>query len=795
MNRKEVLIIMGLSIFIIFLFGLFYATNNRNDISDIQGGVIEVAVDVNFLIDLDDSNFKIASDDLKTDYVNYQHENVPGFIHDKIYLEQRIGDVLIEPKWLVILPSMDLDDLISKMSDLDDIVLDIVNNGGRVILNFQAVPRWLSSDPTNEGCVFTGCVPNEKIWYSVAPSDYSQWQEVMKEFVNHYNNVLSTNGNVLYMIGNEPDNYWMGSEVEFWDYYKFSVLGALEADPNVKIGGVTPASYLANNFFNAGQPTAGNRPILRNWIEFSSDNSLPIDFVTFHSYPAASPIPRDSTRWDREERDINTWLSEFGFVNVELMMQDWPEWQVHVDDSDNEIKSAWIANSFIGFNRRGSSTPVYLGLKDTEVDQPVALASGSFGGGTGLTTVIGAIKPVYNFYSMISLIDGVGVNVDTQDEFIDAMVYRSVSGDKVYILVSQFVPPDWLVTKNDFLPGLTYLDLRAFQQEVAASGMSQADFEQLLIDVIDGVANIDSLTFPEMLKDVLRGMEATGIAVGQRLLDNINLNIELSNIDAGDWILDEYIIDSNDSNGFPLRITLQSDLDTCNGDNACWANIVQLFNDQDEVKLAVSSTNNIQINGNYIISSSIEHYGTHLFVLTKDTPITVADSSSSGGGGGGGSSSTKCVPNIICGEYGECINTRQKRECYDDNGCEANYTEILECISSVGIVTSTTLDTTTTTLQIPAEVKWKPSRKVVVATSASALVIAALSAVGFIRFKKKPRTFKKLKVNKSKQDSSKILRKYINENLKKGHKKEAIRKVAIKQGWPKDVVDNLLKKK
>src|SRR5206468_147368 len=163
-------------------------------------------------------------------------------------------------------------------------------------------------------------------------------------------------------------------------YYEYAVKGALQADPEARIGGITPATHLSSVFNTTGKTTRNNRPMLQNWIAYCAQAHLPIHFVTWHSYPAGSPVPPGTTAWNAAAKDIRGWLGESGYKDTELIVTDWPEWKPH-QESDTEFKAAWVASGMMSLAASGVSM-THL-LQDTLINDQLMKTNGSFGGDQG----------------------------------------------------------------------------------------------------------------------------------------------------------------------------------------------------------------------------------------------------------------------------------------------------------------------------------------------------------------------------------------------------------------------------
>jgi glycosyl hydrolase family 39 (putative alpha-L-iduronidase) len=495
---------------------------------------------ISFAVPLDRPSPLDAAATLRTSVVTYQYEEVFPFMWDQFFKEQRVGTVLIEPKWQIILPSTSMDDLKQRMRSLDPIVMNAIHGGGSVLLMFQCVPKWISSQPDNNGLLLAN--QNERIWYSVPPKSWDDWSSVVQAFVQHFNRELATGGHVSYMIGSEPENYWKGSEDDFFKYYQYAVKGALAADPGARLGGITPAYHLHSHFNTTNADTKDKRPLLQNWIRFCKAQGLPIHFVTWHSFPAGSPLPTATTQWAEAQRDISGWLAESGYRDAELIVADWPDWKAH-PEGDTEVKAAWTATGLIALLQTGPQRFTYLGIRDAAIDKAAAASQATFGGGNGLFTRAGIIKPVYNVFRLTSRMEGKIVPVDTQDDFVKAVA--SVDGGHVWLLLSNFLPPDWLLPHNMFRP-----DAKPPGETGELPAEERKKIQNLSNQAVAGRLNLAQVNAEPYVKSWLTDLQDFSGRTRSRRGQTMQVTIQLQGMAPGAWHADEYVIDAHHANTF-----------------------------------------------------------------------------------------------------------------------------------------------------------------------------------------------------------------------------------------------------
>jgi hypothetical protein len=567
-----------------------------------------------------------ASEALRVNVGAYTHEYIDPFLWEQFFSRLRVGDVLLDPAGTA-RKSTSLQDFKEKIREFDELVMRIVESGGRVSFVFSSMmPRWLSSDAQNEQRLFTG--PSEdRIWHNAPPRDPGQWSELMKSFVHHFNRELRTRGRVSYNIGGEPDNYWVGSEAAFHEFYRASVRGALAADPSARIGGITPANPLANRFTKArhkgrdaqfdAEHTAGQRPMIENWIRFCRQNDLPIHFVSWHDYPTPNPIPGEISSPRLTSRLVASWLRENGYPDAELLVTDWPDWKSVPEENDGSFMASYAATGVISFVEGGVAKPVYIGLRDQRayLDQKLARANAGFGGGTGLMTNAGVPKPVFNVYRLISMMEGRLAPVDTGDDFVTALA--SQTADRVYLLVSNFVPSDRVLRAP---PGLAVSlpEGEAAQLESYVRGLpSVQDFRA---GVLTGRVDVAGLPLPAEYKRRLARYQAMVLATPERRKRPARVTVRVEDLAAGSWSYREYIVDDANANSYARRAELHGPLTKAvvarDGTEA--RRLVNAFNEQTSVEAGVGAPRPVQLaSGAAEITTTLRPLGVHLIVLER----------------------------------------------------------------------------------------------------------------------------------------------------------------------------------
>ena len=114
------------------------------------------------------------------------------------------------------------------------------------------------------GDIYTG--------WAYPPKDYEKWEELCFQWAKHCAERYGMDEveTWWWQTWNEPNiGYWQGTPEEYMKLHHHAVNGVLRAIPKARIGGADTAGF-------GGDYT-------RKFIEYSLENDLPLDFVSFHA--------------------------------------------------------------------------------------------------------------------------------------------------------------------------------------------------------------------------------------------------------------------------------------------------------------------------------------------------------------------------------------------------------------------------------------------------------------------------------------------------------------------------------
>ncbi|GAN33057.1 GH39 family glycosyl hydrolase [Candidatus Brocadia sinica] len=340
--------------------------------------------------------------------------------------------------------SNDIEKYIKHLNDFDSTTLSYEKEGVDLILTIYGMPKWLSKRCVKKRDGKYVCGPN---WGATPPTDYDAWAEHVKGIVGYYKYKLGLD--LWYEIWNEPDqgylfsntDFWFGSQEEYFTLYKYSVKGALEADPHVKIGGPGASIW--------------DKGVIEEFIKYAATNNLPIDFITWHMYVGWNNFWGTKAEYREMASSIKQWLKQYGYdENTPLIIDEW-NYDASLNDLEDhttERNSAYAVYAMHNMLDTGIDKQAFFNFVDFE-HNPL------FSGSTGAMSNEGVIKSVYNALKALAIVQGEPENeipnrlkADVHDDtFLAAIASQTHDNRTIRILISNYIPTAAML-KNAFPP-------------------------------------------------------------------------------------------------------------------------------------------------------------------------------------------------------------------------------------------------------------------------------------------------------------------------------------------------------
>jgi len=180
-----------------------------------------------------------------------------------------------------------------------------------------------------------------KKYGSNPPKDFKKWAVICEHIIKHYNEGWCNGffwGIKYWEIWCEPDNVpacWTGTMREFYDLYEITAKHIKSKIPNVLIGGPGFAEWsIANG-------------TLEKFLAFMSKNSVPLDFLSWHTYS------RNIEEYTKRAVIVRELLDKYGYRNALNILDEfnylvnWNEGMVESREKIRGIEGACLASSLM----------------------------------------------------------------------------------------------------------------------------------------------------------------------------------------------------------------------------------------------------------------------------------------------------------------------------------------------------------------------------------------------------------------------------------------------------------------
>lgn len=260
------------------------------------------------------------------------------------------------------------------------------------------------------------------------PKDDELWRQMIYELTLHFVERYGLE-EVLYWyfeVWNEPNlgGFWSGSKSEYFHLYKISVEAIKSVHKDLKVGGPATSNFVPDDRFDSEVEDVSKHKThsiedidqldwrgvwIEDFLDYCSDNGLPIDFISTHPYPTDFALDSQkcgksrSRKIDAVYEDIS-WLqnviSESDYKDAEIHLSEWSSSPSSRDYShDCLAEAAYIIKTNLRCSGMIDSLSYWV---FTDVFEEGGGGPEPFHGGFGLINMHGIKKPSYYAYKMLN---------------------------------------------------------------------------------------------------------------------------------------------------------------------------------------------------------------------------------------------------------------------------------------------------------------------------------------------------------------------------------------------------------
>jgi len=232
------------------------------------------------------------------------------------------------------------------------------------------------------------------------PKDYQKWADLIRNLTLHFTERYGTNEvkTWYFEVWNEPnlkDGFWTGSRDDYFKLYRYSAAAIKSVNPAYKVGG----------------PATAGAAWVPEVINFCSKNSVPVDFISTHSYGVKQGF-LDEHGWTGTVLDKNEWSVSGDVLNsrkqiqnsaipgLELHYTEWSSSYTPADPlHDSYHEAAYILKKL---KQVGSAANSMSYWTFTDIFEESGPRFTPFHGGFGLMNIESIKKPAFFAYSFLN---------------------------------------------------------------------------------------------------------------------------------------------------------------------------------------------------------------------------------------------------------------------------------------------------------------------------------------------------------------------------------------------------------
>jgi hypothetical protein len=138
-------------------------------------------------------------------------------------------------------------------------------------------------------------------WAFSPPKDFTEWENLLKVFIQAQ---IQDGIQADYIIGDESDWMFYGTQEQYFEMYKLSVKAIKEIDQNIVVGALGVSDWTAKKDTNCpaeatglndGECPPGDLAMIEALINYVSAHNVPLDFIDWH-FPNLESLKGDIER-------------------------------------------------------------------------------------------------------------------------------------------------------------------------------------------------------------------------------------------------------------------------------------------------------------------------------------------------------------------------------------------------------------------------------------------------------------------------------------------------------------------
>ncbi len=232
------------------------------------------------------------------------------------------------------------------------------------------------------------------------PKDYKKWEDLIRNLTKHFTERYGVEEvkTWYFEVWNEPNlspGFWTGTQEDYFKLYKYSVQAVKSVNPDYKVGG----------------PGTAGAAWESEMIEYCTKNSLPIDFISTHSYGVkqgfldeygngGTVLSKDPMSVSGDVLQSRKEIAASTKKNLELHYTEWSSSYTPADPfHDSYHQAAYILEKLKQVGNAANSMSYWV---FTDIFEEPGPRFTPFHGGFGLLTIQGIPKSAFFAYKYLN---------------------------------------------------------------------------------------------------------------------------------------------------------------------------------------------------------------------------------------------------------------------------------------------------------------------------------------------------------------------------------------------------------
>lgn len=261
------------------------------------------------------------------------------------------------------------------------------------------------------------------------PKDFAKWGQFIERYARHLVDRYGVDevAQWSFEVWNEPNlpDFWKGTQAQYFHFYRETAEALKRVSPRLRVGG----------------PATAKNEWIKEFVEFTRSQTVPVDFVSTHHYPTdALGKPGDDTAEDLShvKRSLLREMAQKAHREARGLPLYYTEWSSSSNPFD-EMHDQPYAAAFAAKTicEAHGLVDCYSWWTFTDIFEENYFSSKPFHGGFGLMTIHGIPKPSYRAFELLHRLGDRLHHVAGRHPTVDVFATSSANGTQVLLVNSQ----------------------------------------------------------------------------------------------------------------------------------------------------------------------------------------------------------------------------------------------------------------------------------------------------------------------------------------------------------------------